>query len=166
MKNCFAITYPGSAIGEADGLFVALLEDRRVLRLKQFSKGTAMSRQNSDHSSQATQRERALSRWDNEGGAGPGGPASDLALDAQRIAIPDPTNADLVTLRVRVIALENLVISLLANASDDQLKAAREMASYISPRTGFTPHPLTIPAAAHMIDLIQRAGHFREPETR
>jgi hypothetical protein len=132
-----------------------------------YSKGAAMpARENSDHPSQATQRERALSRWDNKGGAGPDGPAPDQALDAKRIAIPDLSNADLVTLRVGVIALENLVISLLANASEDQLKAAREMASYISPRPGFTPHPLTIHAAAHMVDLIQRAGHFRGSETR
>jgi hypothetical protein len=96
---------------------------------------------------------------------GPDGPASDPTLDARRIAIPGLTTADLVTLRIRVIALENLLISLLANASDDQLKAAREMASYISPRPGFTPHPLTIHAAAHMVDLIQRSGHFRESES-
>ena len=30
-----------------------------------------MPRQNSDASSQAIQRQQALSRWDNEGGAGP-----------------------------------------------------------------------------------------------
>jgi hypothetical protein len=33
-----------------------------------------------------------------------------------------------VTLRIRVIALENLMISLLATASDDQLRLVREMA--------------------------------------
>jgi hypothetical protein len=124
-----------------------------------------MSRENSDTGSDWNLRQRALSRWDNEGGAGPDGAASDPTLDARRIAIPGLTNADLVTLRIRVIALENLLISLLANASDDQLKAAREMASYISPRPGFTPHPLTIHAAAHMVDLIQRSGHFRESES-
>jgi hypothetical protein len=70
-------------------------------------------------------------------------------------------NADLVALRVRVIALENLLISLLATASDQQLALAREMASYISPRPGFTHHPLTIHAAAHMIDLIERSSRFR-----
>jgi hypothetical protein len=71
------------------------------------------------------------------------------------------TNAELVQLRVRVIALKNLVITLLAGASDRQLDLAREMAVYISPRPGFTPHPLTIHAAARMIDLVERAGHFR-----
>jgi len=116
-----------------------------------------MPRENSDTSSE---RQRALSRWDNEGGAGPGGPATDSALDTERIAIPDLTNAELVAMRVRVIALENLMISLLATASDDQLRLAREMAGYISPRPGFTQHPLTIHAAAHMVDLVERAIHF------
>src|SRR6185437_4960697 len=80
--------------------------------------------------------------------------------------IPDLTNAELVTLRIRVIALENLMISLLATASDQQLKLAREMAGYISPRPGFTQHPLTIHAAAHMDDLVKRALHFRGLESR
>ena len=120
-----------------------------------------MPLENSDTSSDWNQRQRALSRWDNEGGAGPDGPASDLALETERTAIPDLTNAELVTLRIRVIALENLMISLLATASDDQLRLAREMAGYISPRPGFTQHPLTIHAAAHMVDLVERANHFR-----
>jgi hypothetical protein len=71
------------------------------------------------------------------------------------------TNVELVQLRVRVIALENLVIALLAEASDRQLETAREMAAFISPRPGFTHHPLTIQAAAHMIDLVDRAERFR-----
>jgi hypothetical protein len=73
------------------------------------------------------------------------------------------TNAELVQLRVRVIALENLLIALLADASDRQLILAREMAAYISPRPGYTQHPLTIHAAAHMVDLAQRANQFRHP---
>ena len=75
--------------------------------------------------------------------------------------IPELTNAELVQLRVRVIALENLVIALLAEAPDRQLDLAREMAAYISPRTGFTQHPLTIHAAAHMVDLVERVRQFR-----
>lgn len=121
-----------------------------------------MSRENSDISSEWNLRQRALSRWDNEGGAGPD---SDPARQTERIAIPDLTNAELVTLRVRVIALENLMISMLATASDDQLRLAREMAGYISPRPGFTLHPLTIHAAAHMVDLVERANHFRDSES-
>src|SRR5665213_3161517 len=118
-----------------------------------------MARENSGSSNDWNQRQRALSRWENEGGAGPDGPASDPALDTERIAIPDLTNAELVTLRVRVIALENLMICFLATASDQQLKLAQEMRGYISPRPGFTQHPLTIHAAAHMDDLVKRAFH-------
>jgi hypothetical protein len=103
----------------------------------------------------------AVSRWDNEGGAEPGGPqAGPISAEAQ-FEVPELTNAELVQLRVRVIALENLVISLLAEAPDRQLDLAREMATFISPRPGFTQHPLTIHAATQMIDLVDRSGHFR-----
>jgi hypothetical protein len=118
-----------------------------------------------ENSNDWNRRQRALSRWDNEGGAGPDGPATVSAPDSARIPVPELTNAELVTLRIRVIALENLMISLLAIASEDQLKLAREMAGYISPRPGFTQHPLTIHAAAHMVDLVERADHFRDFES-
>ena len=72
------------------------------------------------------------------------------------------TDVELRQLHVRVIALENLVISLLADASDRQLTLAREMAAFISPRPGFTAHPLTIDAATQMISLVERAGRFRD----
>jgi hypothetical protein len=78
-------------------------------------------------------------------------------------AIPDLKNVELVQLRVRVIALENLVITLLAEASDRQLERIREMAGYISPRLGSAHHPLTIHAAAQMLNLVDRARHFRVP---
>ena len=107
------------------------------------------------------QRQMALSRWDNEGGAGPCGPQEGRISAEAQSEVPELTNAELVQLRVRVIALENLVISLLAEAPDRQLDLAREMAAFISPRPGFTHHPLTIHAAAQMIDLVDRAGHFR-----
>jgi len=66
-----------------------------------------------------------------------------------------------VQLQVRVIALENLMIMLLAQGSDRQLELAREMGAYISPRPGVTHHPLTIQAAAHMVNLVDRAIHYR-----
>lgn len=100
-------------------------------------------------------RRRALSRWDNEGGALASMPHGTHA------DVPDMTNAELVQLRIRVIALENLMIAVLAEGSDRQLEVAREVADYISPRPGFTQHPLTIQAADHMTDLVDRAVHFR-----
>jgi hypothetical protein len=115
----------------------------------------------SDFLDPSQQRQRALSRWDNEGGGGRGRPQEGLIFGEVQSQVPQLTNAELVQLRIRVIALENLVITLLAGASNRQLDLAREMAAYISPRPGFTHHPLTIHAAAQMIDLIDRAGHFR-----
>jgi hypothetical protein len=107
-------------------------------------------------------RQKALSRWDNEGGASRQGSQDGSISGKPDLAdVPQLTNAELVQLRVRVIALENLVIALLAEARDRQIALAREMAAYVSPRPGFTHHPLTIHAAAHMIDLVERAGQFR-----
>jgi len=111
-------------------------------------------------------RQRVLSRWDDEGGAARDGPQERTNASAPR-AVEEPrlTNAELVQLRVRVIALENLVIALLCEGSDRQVALARKMADYISPRPGFTHHPLTIHAARHMIDLVERAGCFRTADS-
>jgi hypothetical protein len=105
---------------------------------------------NSPDSSQP--REKALSRWENEGG---------LILGDVHAEVPELSNVELVHLRVRVIALENVVIALLADSTNRQLEHVRELAAYISPRPGFTEHPLTIHAADHMIQLVERARHFR-----
>jgi hypothetical protein len=102
---------------------------------------------------------KAISRWDNEGGAGPGHPG--LAPGDVPADVPALTNAELVQLQVRVIALENLVIALLADASKRQLDLAGEMAVYIFPRPGYTPHSLTIHAAAQIAHVVERSHHFR-----
>lgn len=68
------------------------------------------------------------------------------------------SNADIEQLRVRVIALENIVITLLAEASHGQLKMALDMATYISPRRGAVPHALTSRAGRQMAHLVRRAG--------
>ena len=106
-------------------------------------------------------RERALARWESEGGAGPAGPDSGSGFCEPKAESPPLTNTELVQLQVRVIALENLVIALLARADEQQLEDICEMAAYISPRQGFTPHRLTIHAAAEMISLVDRADQFR-----
>lgn len=100
-------------------------------------------------------RLRVLSRWDNEGGTIPA-TATDVTAE-----VPDLTNAELVHLRIRVIALENLMISVLAEGSDRQRQLAIDMAGIIHPRPGFTQHPLTVQGAHHMTDLVHRADHFR-----
>ena len=107
-------------------------------------------------------RYTALSRWDNEGGAVSQCSQELLTSGEEHADVPEFTHTELVRLRMRVIALENLVIALLAEASDRQRDLAREMATYISPRAGFTPHPLTIHAANQMIHLVERAAQFRE----
>ena len=61
-----------------------------------------------------------------------------------------------------VIALENLLIWFLFHGVRSSARSGfREMAGYISPRSGFTQHPLTIHAAAHMVDLVERSLRFR-----
>ena len=73
------------------------------------------------------------------------------------------TDAEWAQLRIRVIALENLVIALLAEAPERQLALARGMATYISPRTGCTPHPVTLRAADEMLSLVDRADRYARP---
>ncbi len=64
-------------------------------------------------------------------------------------------------LRVRVIALENLLISMLARAPHEELGLCIEMAAFISPTPGFTHHPRTLGAATQMLHLLDRARHFQ-----
>lgn len=104
-------------------------------------------------------RGRALSTWENEGGA----PAGASTAQWNPATEPPLTNAELVQLRIRVIALENLIIALLAEASGPQRQLVRDMAAYISPRPGYTPHPLTLHAAAQMVGMTDRAVHFSAP---
>ena len=121
-----------------------------------------MSQRNRDALESARLPPRALSRWESEGGAIPrdtGGVS--MIVDGQS-EVPQLTNAELVQLRIRVIALENVVMALLAHAPDRQLELVRDMAVYISPRPGFTQHPLTVHAAAEMIHLVERALQFRD----
>jgi hypothetical protein len=47
------------------------------------------------------QRQMALSRWDNEGGAGPCGPQEGQVSAQAHSEVPELTNAELVQLRVR-----------------------------------------------------------------
>lgn len=109
----------------------------------------------------ALQRQRALSRWDNEGRAS--AHAVPPSTTAEPVPIDDPvlSNAELVQLRIRVIALENMLIAILAKASDEQHKMIRDMADLISPRPDAVQHPLTIRAAEHMRHIVDRARHFR-----
>tara|TARA_E500000305_G_scaffold111051_1_gene121180 strand:+ start:198 stop:536 length:339 start_codon:yes stop_codon:yes gene_type:complete len=109
----------------------------------------------------ASRKDTALSRWEDEGGALPCGPQEALAAACEEEDIPALSDTELTQLRIRVIALENIVLSLLSKASDAQLEQVAAMADLITPRPDATQHPLTIHAATQMNQLVERAGHFR-----
>lgn len=100
--------------------------------------------------------DRAIGRWENEGGSFTG-----LHEHQMPTVVGEIGDAEAGNLRVRLIALENLVIALLAGAPEDQSALVREMAAYISPRPGATPHRLTVEAARNMLALIERAAHYK-----
>jgi hypothetical protein len=99
---------------------------------------------------------RALSRWDNEGGAGDDGPQVDTAISRPA----PPLEREVVALRIRVIALENLAIALLAAGSDGQQQVAQRMVGQLAP-DGAAQQQITTHAAAHMCDLIEHASSIR-----
>ena len=101
-----------------------------------------------------------LARWSQEGGF----QFELLERDVPKTSeSPDPglTNAELVQLRIRVIALENLLTALLAQTCEQPSAMAKQMATHISPRPGCTPHRLTLHAAALMQHLGARAHEIR-----
>lgn len=63
---------------------------------------------------------------------------------------------------IRLIALENIIVALLADAPESQSERVREMARYISPLQGSTPHRLTTEAARNMFAILERAARFKK----
>ena len=106
--------------------------------------------------------EKALARWDDEGGAEPDGPQ---LVASERLTPPAvaPSAAEWAEMHTRVIALETLSVALLAAGTEQQRTMAREMAGLITPRPGATPHRLTVHAAHRMGDLIDRAERYEGP---
>ncbi len=109
----------------------------------------------------ARMREFALARWDNEGGATAhelhaGSSARESKRDALRM-----TQGEMVQLRSRVIALENLLISVLAQGTERQLRIAHDSAVKVAPRPGSTQHRLTRHAANQMTRMVRRASDRR-----
>jgi hypothetical protein len=101
---------------------------------------------------------RAIGRWENEGGSLDGRPRQEQSATVAG-EIGDAENGNI---KVRLIALENLVVALLAEAPESQSELVREMARFISPRPGMTPHRLTIEAARNMLAIVERAAHYRD----
>ena len=121
-----------------------------------------MSLQSMNESERQLLLRRSLARWENEGGAAVYGPQQDVHVAQTGPGVPPLTNAELVQLQVRVIALENLVIALLSGAAAGQRLLATEMAACISPREGFTQHSLTVHAAAQMNHMLARSKLFAD----
>ncbi|MEZ0495751.1 hypothetical protein [Sphingomonas sp. IW22] len=103
-------------------------------------------------------REQALSRWDNEGGALSHHVAASAPLASHALS-----TAELVHLRVRVIALENIVLALLAHATADQRALVTDVAQIIRPQHGTVPHPLTIEAANLIDAMVERSLRLAPP---
>lgn len=122
-------------------------------------KGNQVSDLRNDDSAQTASKQLAIARWETDDGAGLGGLQNDTDLQAE-MPIPDLTNAELVQMRIRIIALENLVIALLSDATHAQRQTASDIMGMIVPQSGAHPHPLTLHAAAQMERLLGRAEHF------
>lgn len=106
----------------------------------------------------------ARAAGDGEGVAGRASPPQGAPFEAAATTPPALTDAEVVQLQIRVIALENLVIALLANAPEATRQQAKQLAAQISPRPGFTQHRLTLHAATQMQHLVDRARHLSEPK--
>ena len=116
---------------------------------------------NGDHlrSVRVSAHDGAIGRWENEGGDTAGLHPHERGSVVGEIGDVEDGN-----LRVRLIALENIVVALLAGAPDSQSTLVREMATYISPRPGMSPHRLTIEAARNMLALAERAARYKALE--
>ena len=120
-----------------------------------------MTKKTPNAASEAGLRLPSLSRWEDEAGATAHHLEDRAAAAAEPPDYPQLTNAELVQLRIRVIALENVVIALLTQADEACANRVHEMATYISPRAGFTHHPLTLHAAVQMESLVERSVHYQ-----
>ena len=110
-------------------------------------------------SSRTGAHDGAIGRWENEGGDTSGLHPHERGSVVGKIGDVEDGN-----LRVRLIALENIIVALLAGAPKRQSELVREMAEYISPRPGTTPHRLTIEAARNITALVERAARYKALE--
>ena len=97
-------------------------------------------------------------RSGNEEGAHAQGPPSDYFM---QLEIRQSMNREVKHLRVQMTVMESLLITLLAQSSDRPREPDREMAIYTFPSPGFTQLPRPLGVAAQMVQLVERAGHFR-----
>lgn len=80
-----------------------------------------------------------------------------------RMAEPPPvTTVEWDHLRFRVVALENLLIALMADGPLPRLDRLREMARHVAPRRGSAEHPVSQFAAVQIIHMVERARHVKK----
>ena len=102
-------------------------------------------------------RASALARWDNEGGAlSHPAPVKPPPVDIDNHL----SDQDMVCLRSRVIALENIVVAMLAGGSHDQRAIVHDMAMFVRPPLDAAQDRLTMHAADLMDHLADRATRF------
>ncbi len=82
------------------------------------------------------QRQRALGGWEIESGAGPCCPLDLVASLDHHAQLPDMGKDELLTLHIRVVALQNMELALLAAALSQKLEIARDMPGFILSRPG------------------------------
>lgn len=104
---------------------------------------------------------RLIGRWENEGGGVTSWEHEAQPESERATVVGEIGDAEAVNIRVRLIAIENIIVALLAHGPDDRLELIKEMAEFISPRPGMTPHRLTTEAARNMLALVERAEHYR-----
>ena len=80
--------------------------------------------------------------------------------------VPEPDHAELVQMRIRLITLENIVLGLLSEASDEQIEQIKKRAAMIEPRPDTSRHPLTELAAGDMRKFLERAARMANMESR
>jgi hypothetical protein len=138
---------------------------RTVAHTAVMAKANRLAARPSRREGQALRRD-ALERWDWEGGVVAAAIGSARTEPVAPHCTLDFAGTEMAQLRMRVVALENLVLALLVHGSVDQRAAADAMARYIRPRPGFTAHPLTLRAAARMVQLVQRASMLQVAQQR
>lgn len=112
--------------------------------------------------SRAMLSQSALLRWDGEGGAGPDGPQTELAEAHDWQRAPQNEATELAALQVRIVALESLVVALLAGGSDRQIEQARLMVQSIVPRQACAGNVPAMHAAIQCAGLVDRGGHLHD----
>lgn len=105
---------------------------------------------------------QALSQWDGEGGSDHvTGRFVPPACTCRPESVNPYATAEYTHLRGRLVALERLVMALLAQRSDGELRLARLAAADVLSRPGFTKHPVPLQAHRQIVHLLARSRHLR-----